>query len=61
MIGHQLGERLTKVRSGSWSCKNAPAEALTAGDLDEVGALGHFREFDEFLSGSTSDADSNQS
>jgi hypothetical protein len=27
-------------------CENAPAEALTAG---EVGALNHFREFEEFL------------
>jgi hypothetical protein len=39
---------------------NALAEALTAGDLSEVGALGHFREFDGFLSGSASDADSSQ-
>ena len=36
------------------------AAALTAGDLGKVGALGHFREFDGFLSGSASDADSNQ-
>ena len=28
-----------------WLCKNSPAEALTAGDLGEVGAFGHFREF----------------
>jgi hypothetical protein len=33
------------VRFGSWLCKNSPAEALTAGDLGEVGALSHFREF----------------
>jgi hypothetical protein len=34
------------VSLGSWLCENAPAEALTAG---EVGALNHFREFEEFL------------
>jgi hypothetical protein len=33
---------------GSWSCDNAMAEALTAGDLSEVVALGHFVEFDRF-------------
>jgi hypothetical protein len=30
-------------------CDNASAEALTAGDLGEVGALDHFAEFGEFL------------
>jgi hypothetical protein len=38
--------RAMNDRYGSWLCENAPAEALTAG---EVGALNHFREFEEFL------------
>jgi hypothetical protein len=33
-------------RFGSWSCENAPADALTADDdLGEVVALGRFAEF----------------
>jgi hypothetical protein len=40
-----IPRRHLDVRYGSWVCKNAPAEALTAGDLGEVVALGHFAEF----------------
>jgi hypothetical protein len=42
-------EMRVDVAHGSWLCKNSPAEALTADDLGEVGALSHIREFDEFL------------
>jgi hypothetical protein len=38
-----------KRRCGSWLCENAPAEALTAGHVGEVGGLSHFPDFDEFL------------
>ena len=46
------------MRYGSRLCENAPAEALTAVDLGEVGALSHFREFEEFWPEVTPDADS---
>jgi hypothetical protein len=47
---HQLA--VIKCRLWSWLCENAPAEALTAGHIGEVGELSHFPEFDEFLVGS---------
>jgi hypothetical protein len=37
------------VRFGSWSCKNALAEALTPSDLGYVAGCGHFAEFGGFF------------
>jgi len=48
-------------RFGSWSCENAPADALTADDdLGEVVALGRFAEFGQFVSGSAPGTDSSR-
>jgi hypothetical protein len=46
------------VRSGSWSCKNAVAEALTRWDFGDVAVHGHFRNLTVFRTGSAADKDS---
>jgi hypothetical protein len=40
----------SNVFSGSWSCKNGLAVALTPRDIGDVAVRGHFRRLVDFLS-----------
>jgi hypothetical protein len=45
---------------GSWSCKNALAEALTCHDVGEVAMHGLFSDVASFPTGGAADADSSR-
>ena len=47
-------------RLGSWSCKNALAEALTCRDLGKVAMHGHFPDVAAFPTVGAADADSSR-
>jgi hypothetical protein len=46
------------LRDGSWSCKNAVAEALTPWGFGDVAVHGHFRNLTVFRTESAADKDS---
>ena len=50
----------TNDRYGSWSCKNALAEALTCHDVGEVAMHGLFSDVASFPTGGAADADSSR-
>ena len=58
LLQHEI---LVDVAVGSWSCKNALAEALTLGDPGAVAGCIDFPELCGFSFGSTSDWDSRPS
>ena len=49
--------QLPNVRFGSWSCKNAVAEALTAWDFGDVAVHDHFSDLTVIRTGSAADRD----